>query len=73
MEDIDIKNEYKNINKMIKENKIQFSFYNSSFPLELLEFCHNKVDNTIELKFRDIMTERMSELKDLLTKIENNK
>lgn len=73
MEELDIKNEYKIINKMIKENKIKFSFYNSSFPLELLEFCHNKVDNTIEIKFRDIMTERITELTDILTKIENNK
>lgn len=73
MEDIDIKKEYIIINKMIKENKIKFSFYNSSFPLELLEFCHNKVDNTIEVKFRDTMTERISELKEILAKIESNK
>ena len=73
MEDNDIKKEYIIINKMIKENKIKFSFYNSSFPLELLEFCHNKVDNTIEVKFRDTMTERISELKDILAKIESNK
>ena len=73
MEDNDIKKEYIIINKMIKENKIKFSYYNSSFPLELLEFCHNKVDNTIEVKFRDTMTERISELKDILAKIESNK
>lgn len=73
MEELDIKNEYKIINKMIKENKIKFSFYNSSFPIELLEFSHNKVDNTIEIKFRDIMTERITELKEILTKFENNK
>lgn len=73
MEDIDIKKQYKIINKMIKENKIKFSFYNSSFPLDLLEFCHNKVDDTVELKFRDIMTERISDLKEILTKIESKK
>lgn len=73
MEDNDIKKEYIIINKMIKENKIKFSFYNSSFPLELLEFCHNKIDNTIEVKFRDTMTERISELKEILAKIESNK
>lgn len=73
MEDNDIKKEYIIINKMIKENKIKFSFYNSSFPLELLEFRHNKIDNTIEVKFRDTMTERISELKEILAKIESNK
>lgn len=70
MQEFNIKDEYKKLNKLIKNNKVKFSFYNSYFDLKLLEFCYNKADDTIELKFRDIMTERISELKELLAKKE---
>lgn len=53
------------INKMIKDKKIIFSFYNSVIPLEFLQICFNKKENIIELKFRDIQQEHIEELKEL--------
>lgn len=65
----EMKETYKMINGLIKENKIKFSFYNNSqVPLELLQLCHNKIDDTIELQFRNIMAEYMEELKEITSK-----
>ena len=59
----------KKINKLIKDKKIKFSFYNSSrATLDLLQLCHNKVDNTIEIEFRDVMSEYMEELREIMNR-----
>ena len=65
-EKAEMKKLYKQINKLVKDKKIKFSFYNSSrTTLDLLQLCHNKVDNTIEIEFRDVMSEYMEELKEI--------
>lgn len=64
-----IEEEYTILNKMIKEDKIKFKFLNKSENLELLQFCINKKNNTLEFEFRDVMKEHIEELKILLEKI----
>jgi len=64
-----IEEEYMILNKMIKEDRIKFKFLNKSEDLELLQFCMNKKNNTLELEFRDVMKEHIEELKLLLEKI----
>ena len=64
----DMKETYRTINNLIKEDKLKFSFYNSYKELELLQLCHNKVNNTIEFEFRDIMAEYL----DIMNKIKEN-
>lgn len=57
------------LNKLINDDKIKFSFYNNSLlKLDLLQICHNKINNTLELEFRDIMGEHLEELKKVLGK-----
>ena len=64
---------YKEINDMIKAKKIKFSFLNSSIDLELLECCYDKEKDTIEMKFYDVMSERIGELRNLLKKYDEKK
>ena len=69
-EKAEMKKIYKQINKLVKDKKIKFSFYNSSrATLDLLQLCHNKVDNTIEIEFRDVMSEYLQEMREIM----NNK
>ena len=63
--EIDMKYMRDIIDKLIKNNKIKFEFYNSTIPLELLQICFNKSENTIELGFRDIQKYYIDELKKL--------
>lgn len=68
-EKAEMKKIYKQINKLVKEKKIKFSFYNSSrATLDLLQLCHNKVDNTIEIEFRDVMSEYIEELRNIMNR-----
>lgn len=64
---------YKLINHLIKEDRLKFNFYNnSSNKLELLQLCYNKVDNTIEFEFRNNMAEYIEEMKNIMNKIEED-
>lgn len=68
-EKAEMKKIYKQINKLVKDKKIKFSFYNTSrATLDLLQLCHNKVDNTIEIEFRDVMSEYIEELREIMNK-----
>ena len=68
-EKAEMKRIYKQINKLVKDKKIKFSFYNSSrTTLDLLQLCYNKVDNTIEIEFRDVMSEYMEELREIMNR-----
>ena len=68
-EKAEMKKLYKQINKLVKDKKIKFSFYNSNrATLDLLQLCHNKVDNTIEIEFRDVMSEYMEELREIMNR-----
>ena len=65
---VEMKKIYKLINKLVKDKKIKFSFYNSSqTSLDLLQLCHNKVDNTIEIEFRDVMSEYLQEMREIMS------
>lgn len=66
----ELKEIYLLVNDLIRDGKIKFDYYNSSFPLELLEICENKTNNTVELKFRDIFKEYVDEFKSI-SKIDN--
>ena len=64
----DMKEIHKLINSLIKEDRLKFCFYNSLNKLELLQLCHNKVDNTIEFEFRNHMAEYLEEMKNIMNK-----
>ena len=65
-EKAEMKKIYKKINKLVKDKKIKFSFYNSNrATLDLLQLCHNKVDNTIEIEFRDVIGDYLREWKEV--------
>lgn len=57
---------HKLLNNLIKENKIKFDYYNSSLSLDLLQVCYNEKDDTIEISFRDVLTERVQELREIM-------
>ena len=62
-------NIYEIVNKLIKEDKFKFRFYNDSLDnLELLQYYHNKKDDTIEFEFRNVTKEYLKELKSLINK-----
>lgn len=55
------------LNKLIKDEKIKFSFYNNSLlDLELLQVCYDESKNALELEFRDMMGEHLKELRDIM-------
>lgn len=65
----DMKEFYKLLNKLIKDNKIKFGFYNNSLlSLDLLNLCYNSKYDIIEFSFRDIMAEHLSELREIMDK-----
>lgn len=65
-DDIDIKLYLSTLEKLIKEDKIKFSFYNNSLlNLDLLQIYYNKHNDKIEMEFRDVMSEHLKELKNI--------
>ena len=58
------------LNKLIKNNKIKFRFYNSLQELEVVQICKNKNEDVIEINFRDIQGEYVEQLREILNKIE---
>lgn len=66
--DIEMKKLYTLLNKLIKDNKIKFDFYNGNNTLDLLQLIYNKKDDTIELEFRNIYAEYIEEFKKLNSK-----
>jgi hypothetical protein len=55
------------LNKLINDDRVKFKFYNNSLlKLDLLQICYNKTNNTLELKFRDIMGEHLKELREIM-------
>ena len=68
LENIEMKKIYRLVNKLVKENKIKFGFYNSQKSLDLLQLCYNKVNDTIEIEFRDVMSEYIQELRRIKNK-----
>lgn len=55
------------LERLIKEEKIKFSFYNNSLlNLDLLQIYYNKHNDKIELEFRDVIGEQLKELKNIM-------
>ena len=55
------------LNKLINDDRVKFKFYNNSLlKLDLLQICYNKTNNTLEVKFRDIMGEHLKELREIM-------
>ncbi len=68
--DIDMKLYLSTLERLIKEDKIKFSFYNNSLlNLDLLQIYYNKHEDRIEMEFRDVMVEHLIELRNLINKI----
>lgn len=68
----DLKIHIKILNHLIKNKKIVFKFYNNNlFNLDLIEICHNRKEEKIELQFRDVMLEHIEELRQLTNEINN--
>lgn len=69
-DDIDMKLYLSTLEKLIKEERIEFRFYNNSLlNLDLLQIYYNKHNDKIEIEFRDIMGEHLIELRNLINKI----
>jgi len=69
IEELDMKTYGEILNKLIKEHKITFSFYNNSLlELDLLQICYNKSKNILEIEFRDVMGEYLKELREIMEK-----
>ena len=57
-DDIDMKLYLSTLERLIKEEKIKFSFYNNYLlNLDLLQIYYNKHNDKIELEFRDVILE----------------
>ena len=54
------------MNQLIREKKIEFGFYdNKLIKLELLQICYDKSKDKLEIEFRDVIGDYLSELKEL--------
>ena len=66
-EDISMTTFQNTLTKLINDNKITFSFYNNSLlKLDAIQICYNKKNNTIEIQFRNVISEYLDELKELV-------
>ncbi|MBR3254705.1 MAG: hypothetical protein IKF97_00535 [Clostridia bacterium] len=70
--DLEMKEIYKLVNKLVKDKKLKFEFYNSIKDLDLLQCYYNKKADTIEFRFRDVIGENIQELKLIMNQIEKN-
>lgn len=69
---IDMKMCLRTLEKLIKEDKIEFSFYNNTLlDLDLLQIYYSKDNNKIVMKFRDVMEEHLQELRGIKKKIKS--
>ena len=52
------------MNRLIREKKIEFGFYdNKLIKLELLQICYDKSKDRLEIEFRDVVGEYLRELR----------
>lgn len=62
----DMKELYKVLNKLIKEDRLKFYFNNNINKIELIKICHNRVEDTIEFEFRNNIAEYIEEMKQFI-------
>lgn len=60
---IEMKELYNLLNRLIREDRIKFDFYNGNKTLDLLQLIYNAKDDTIELEFRNIYSEYIEEFR----------
>lgn len=60
--DLEMKEIYELVNKLVEDKKLKFEFYNSIQEIDLLQCYYNKKADTIEFRFRDVMGENIKEL-----------
>lgn len=61
-----------NMNQLIREKKIEFGFYdNKLIKLELLQICYDKSKDRLEIEFRDVIGDYLSELKEATDEIKS--
>lgn len=52
------------MNRLIREKKIEFSFYNNKLiKLELLQICYDKSKERLEIEFRDVVGDYLRRLR----------
>ena len=57
------------MNQLIREKKIEFGFYdNKLIKLELLQICYDKSKDKLEIEFRDVMSEYIEELREIMNR-----
>ena len=57
------------MNQLIREKKIEFGFYdNKLIKLELLQICYDKSKDRLEIEFRDVMSEYIEELREIMNR-----
>ncbi len=62
------------MNQLIREKKIEFGFYdNKLIKFELLQICYDKSKGKLEIEFRDVVGEYLSELKELALDNKSNR
>lgn len=55
------------MNRLIREKKIEFGFYNNKLiELELLQICYDKSKDRLEIEFRDVICDYLRELKNTI-------
>ena len=60
------------MNQLIREKKIELGFYdNKLIKLELLQICYDKSKDRLEIEFRDVIGDYLSELKEATDEIKS--
>lgn len=66
-QEINLKKFGKTLNKLIKEEKVSFKFYNDTLlKLDVIQLVYDKKEEILELKFRNVIKEQVQELNRLI-------
>lgn len=64
---INLKKFGKTLNKLIKEEKVSFKFYNDTLlKLDVIQLVYDKKEEILELEFRNVIKEQVQELNRLI-------
>ena len=66
-QEINLKKFGKTLNKLIKEEKVSFKFYNDTLlKLDVIQLVYDKKEEILELEFRNVIKEQVQELNRLI-------
>lgn len=66
-QEINLKKFGKTLNKLIKEEKVSFKFYNDTLlKLDVIQLVYDKKKEILELEFRNVIKEQVQELNRLI-------